>query len=47
MIGRGVELVENGTLEPVVHERYSLAEADRAFADMADRNAVGKLVVEP
>lgn len=44
---RLVDLVENGRLEPVVHERYPLAETDRAFADMADREAVGKLVVEP
>ncbi|MDF9747824.1 alcohol dehydrogenase catalytic domain-containing protein [Natrinema salsiterrestre] len=44
---RLLDLVEGGRLDPVVHERYPLAETDRAFADMADRSAVGKLVVEP
>jgi len=44
---RLVDLIEDGRLEPVVHERYALEETDRAFADMADRNAVGKLVVAP
>ncbi|WP_226008189.1 alcohol dehydrogenase catalytic domain-containing protein [Natrinema salinisoli] len=44
---RLVDLVEGGRLDPVVHERYPLADTDRAFADMADRNAVGKLIVEP
>jgi len=44
---RLVDLVEGGRLDPVVHERYPLVETDRAFADMADRSAVGKLVVEP
>ena len=44
---RLVELVADGRLEPVVYERYPLEETDRAFADMNDRNAIGKLVVEP
>ncbi|ELY50363.1 alcohol dehydrogenase catalytic domain-containing protein [Natronolimnohabitans innermongolicus] len=44
---RLVDLVADRRLEPVVYERYSLEDADRAFADMDDRNAVGKLVVEP
>jgi NADPH:quinone reductase-like Zn-dependent oxidoreductase len=42
-----VDLVADGDLDPVVSETYPLAGTDRAFADMADREAFGKLVVEP
>ncbi|APX97214.1 alcohol dehydrogenase catalytic domain-containing protein [Natronorubrum daqingense] len=44
---RLVDLVADGRLDPVVDERYSLDDTDQAFADMDDRNALGKLVVEP
>jgi NADPH:quinone reductase-like Zn-dependent oxidoreductase len=42
-----VDLVSEGQLDPVVSETYSLAETGQAFADMQDREAFGKLVVEP
>ena len=44
---RLVGLVEGGAFEPPVDETYDLAETDAAFADMASRDAFGKLVVEP
>jgi NADPH2:quinone reductase len=42
-----VDLVAGGDLDPVIGERYPLAETGQAFADMKDRSAFGKLVVEP
>ena len=42
-----VDLVAAGDLDPVVSETYALDETGQAFADMADRSAFGKLVVEP
>jgi NADPH:quinone reductase-like Zn-dependent oxidoreductase len=42
-----VDLVADGGLEPVVSRTYSLEETGQAFADMEDREAFGKLVVEP
>jgi NADPH2:quinone reductase len=42
-----VDLVAGGDLEPVVGGTYPLAETGQAFADMEDREAFGKLVVEP
>jgi len=42
-----VDLVADGAFEPVVSETYPLAETGQAFADMEDREAFGKLVVEP
>ena len=41
-----VEMAANG-LEPVVGAEYPLADTARAFADMHDRSAFGKLVVHP
>ncbi|MCX2818957.1 MAG: D-arabinose 1-dehydrogenase-like Zn-dependent alcohol dehydrogenase [Methanobacteriota archaeon] len=42
-----VRLVADGKLEPVVGATYTLEETRQAFADMDDRDAFGKLVVEP
>jgi NADPH2:quinone reductase len=42
-----VRLVEDGEFDPVVGETYTLEETRDAFADMEDRDAFGKLVVEP
>jgi NADPH2:quinone reductase len=40
-------LVEDGAFDPVVDETYPLEETADAFADMQERDAFGKLVVEP
>jgi NADPH2:quinone reductase len=42
-----VRLVEGGEFDPVVDETYALEETRDAFADMEDRDAFGKLVIEP
>lgn len=44
---RLVRLVSDGRLEPEVSDRYPLEDTGQAFADMADRDAVGKLVIDP
>jgi len=44
---RLVTLVADGRLEPEIYQRYPLEDTDQAFADMVDRAAVGKLVVDP
>jgi NADPH2:quinone reductase len=44
---RLVELVAEGSLEPVVAGTYALEETGTAFRDMQDRTEVGKLVVTP
>lgn len=46
-LARLVELVADGALDPVVDETVPLSETGAAFATMQDRDAVGKLVVEP
>ncbi|MFQ3318397.1 MAG: NADPH:quinone reductase-like Zn-dependent oxidoreductase [Natronomonas sp.] len=42
-----VALVADGDLEPPVDRTYSLEETGQAFDDMLEREAFGKLVVEP
>ncbi|QLD88027.1 zinc-binding dehydrogenase [Natronomonas salina] len=42
-----VDLLADGAFEPPVGETYSLEETGRAFDDMSERDAFGKLVVEP
>ncbi len=42
-----VELLADGAFEPPVGDTYTLAETDDAFDDMIDRDAFGKLIVEP
>ena len=42
-----ITLVDDSRLEPEIHKSYSLEETAQAFVDMADRDAIGKLVVEP
>jgi D-arabinose 1-dehydrogenase-like Zn-dependent alcohol dehydrogenase len=42
-----VELAADGAFDPVVGDTYDLAETDEACRDMAEREAVGKLIVEP
>jgi NADPH:quinone reductase-like Zn-dependent oxidoreductase len=42
-----VELLADGAFEPPVGETYPLAETGRAFDDMLERDAFGKLVVDP
>lgn len=42
-----VGLAADGTFDPVVGGTYALSETADAFRDMADRDAFGKLVVEP
>jgi NADPH:quinone reductase-like Zn-dependent oxidoreductase len=42
-----VELLGEGAFDPPVGETYALAETGRAFDDMRERDAFGKLVVEP
>jgi NADPH:quinone reductase-like Zn-dependent oxidoreductase len=42
-----IQLVEDGAFDPVVDETYPLEETGDAFADMQDREAFGKLIVEP
>ncbi|WP_255149845.1 quinone oxidoreductase family protein [Halorarius halobius] len=44
---RLVELVSDGAFDPVVGGTYPLEETREAFRDMAERDAFGKLVVEP
>lgn len=44
---RVVALYEDGALEPPIHGTYSLEEGGQAFADMRDRDVVGKLVITP
>ncbi len=44
---RLVELAAEGTYEPVVGETYDLDSTGQAFADMQDRSAFGKLIIEP
>jgi len=44
---RLVRLVEDDAFEPPVDATYALDETGRAFADMRERDAFGKLVVEP
>lgn len=46
-LARLVDLVAGGDLDPVVGGTYPLEDTGRAFADMQDREAFGKLVVEP
>lgn len=46
-LARLVDLVADGAFDPVVDDTYALAETGRAFADVQDRDAFGKLVVEP
>jgi len=46
-LARLVELAAEERYEPIVDETYSLDATDRAFADMEDRDAFGKLVVTP
>jgi D-arabinose 1-dehydrogenase-like Zn-dependent alcohol dehydrogenase len=46
-LARLVDLVAAGDLEPAVAETYPLAATGDAFRDMAEREAVGKLVVTP
>jgi len=42
-----VSLVEDGSLQPVVNATYSLDGTRDAFEEMVERDAFGKLVVEP
>lgn len=42
-----VELLADGAYEPPVGETYALEETGRAFDDMIERDAFGKLVIEP
>lgn len=44
---RLIEFVADGTLDPVIGGEYALDETGRAFADMQEREKVGKLVVQP
>jgi NADPH2:quinone reductase len=46
-LARLVELAASGAFEPVVGDTYPLEETGEAFRDMAERDAFGKLVVEP
>ena len=46
-LARLVDLVDEGAFDPVVGDTYSLDETGQAFADMQERDAFGKLVVEP
>ena len=45
-IGRLLELCASGTIRPVVSERFPLERAPDAIRKIADRGAVGKLVVQ-
>lgn len=42
-----VELLADGAFTPPIGETYSLYETGEAFDDMADREAFGKLIIEP
>lgn len=42
-----VQLLADDEFEPVVDAEYALSDTDRAFADMENRDAFGKLVVRP
>ncbi len=42
-----VQLLADGTLEPVIDDEYDLSDTDQAFADMQNRDIFGKLVVHP
>lgn len=46
-LGSLVRLVADGALKPAVGARYTLEETRDAFADMDERDAFGKLIVEP
>jgi len=41
------ELLDSGRVVPHVGARYPLEEAGRALLDLAERRAVGKVLVEP
>jgi NADPH2:quinone reductase len=41
------ELYEQGSVKPVIHGRYPLAEAARALRELGDRRSVGKVILEP
>jgi len=42
-----VSLVEEGSVDPVIDETYTLEETQDAFEDMVKRDAFGKLIIEP
>lgn len=42
-----LRLVRQGRIEPVIHERYPLAEAARAQTAMENREQFGKLLIKP
>jgi NADPH:quinone reductase-like Zn-dependent oxidoreductase len=44
---RVVGFYEGGTIDPPIHETYALGDGGQAFADMRDRDVVGKLVITP
>jgi NADPH2:quinone reductase len=46
-LARLVGLLADGAFDPPVGETYPLSETGRAFDDMLERDAFGKLVVEP
>jgi len=46
-IGRLLELVQNGTMKPIIGATYPLTEAAAAFDHMQGRNSVGKVIIKP
>jgi NADPH:quinone reductase len=42
-----LELFFSGRVRPLVSARYSLAEVARALRDVAERRAIGKLIIAP
>lgn len=46
-LARLISLAANGAFEPVIGKEYDLAETAEAFADMADRDLFGKLLIQP
>lgn len=46
-LDRLIDLVADGALTPAIEETYSLEETSAAFAEMQNRDGVGKFVVTP
>jgi len=46
-IGRVLELVNNGTIKPIIGATYALTDSVAAFDHMQGRGSVGKVVIKP
>jgi len=42
-----IEWLESGKINPVIHQKYPLAQTPKALQDILDRNVMGKLIINP